>query len=154
MRFRVSDLKRTINKNKKSPLCLTIPIPPSVNKIHYTDRKGVRRLTSHSENYIRATRIYLKQAIAEQQFEMRDDDTWYYLDLVFKFPDRRTRDSHNCLKILMDALEGYCFKNDYFVMPRIQAVEYDKKDPCVIMVLSEQTEEERAKYLHLVHKQV
>ena len=49
-------------------------------------------------------------------------------------PDKRIRDSHNCIKLLMDSLQGVLFPNDYFVMPRIQAVEFDKENPRIDVV--------------------
>ena len=63
--------------------------------------------------------------------------------MIFYFPDRRIRDAHNCLKILMDVLEGIVYENDYTVMPRIQFVEYDKDNPRVEIVFSHQTEAHR-----------
>lgn len=51
---------------------------------------------------------------------------WYY------FPDRRIRDTHNTLKILLDALEdGEIYVNDRWALPRIMDFEIDKKNPRV-----------------------
>lgn len=144
----MKDLNR-IETKRKQIFNLTIPIPPSVNKIHYTDRKGVRRLTSESEKYIRDVRALARMRAEEQGWEKVNDATWYYLDLMFYFPDKRIRDSHNCLKILLDALESVLFHNDYFVMPRIQVVELDVENPRLELTLHPQTISERSKCLQI-----
>lgn len=146
--LRVPDLKRDISSDGRT-LNLVYPIPPSVNKIHYTTKGGGRRLTGTSEKYIRDVRALTRQLIEEQQWELKFDNTWYYMDMVFYFPDRRIRDSHNCLKILLDALEGYVFNNDYMVCPRILSVEYDKEYPRVEVIFREQSEQDRQNHLQL-----
>ena len=143
----MKDLNRIEIERKHQKLNLKLPIPPSVNKIHYTDKKGVRRLTSESERYIRDTRALARMVAEEQGWEKVTDATWYYLDLQFYFPDKRIRDSHNCLKILLDALEGVLFHNDYFVLPRIQIVELDKANPRLELCLHPQTVSERSNLL-------
>ncbi len=55
-------------------------------------------------------------------------DTWLYADMWFFMPDKRKRDSHNTLKILLDVMEGFVYENDFYVMPRIQEVAYDKEN--------------------------
>ena len=55
----------------------------------------------------------------------------------FFMPDKRKRDSHNTLKILLDAMEGFVYENDFYVMPRIQEVAYDKENPRVEIEFSE-----------------
>ena len=56
------------------------------------------------------------------------------MDLYFYFPDKRKRDSHNCLKLLLDCLEGLLFENDYYILPRIQYVTLDRDNPRVEVV--------------------
>lgn len=143
----MSDLYRTEIKRSRRKLHMKLPIPPSVNKIHYTDKRGVRRLTAASERYIRDVRALSRLFVEEQEWEKKTDATWLYMDMVFFFPDRRIRDSHNCLKILLDALEGIVFQNDYYVVPRIQSVEYSPSDPRVEVLFTDQTEVERQKHL-------
>lgn len=51
---------------------------------------------------------------------------WYY------FPDYRRRDTHNTLKILMDALEdAQIFVDDKWAMPQIQDFTIDRANPRV-----------------------
>ena len=146
----MEDLNRIEIKRKNKKFSLILPIPPSVNKIHYTDRKGVRRLTSESEKYIRDVRALTRMKAEEQGWEKTNDATWYYLDLMFYFPDKRIRDSHNCLKILLDALESVLFHNDYFILPRIQVVELDKANPRLELCLHPQTVSERSNLLQTI----
>jgi len=148
----MEDLNRIEVKRKTKEFHLSIPIPPSVNKIHYTAKGGKRRLTSDAERYIRDVRAYTRLKAEEQGWEKTDDATWYYMDLFFYFPDKRIRDSHNCLKILIDALESILFHNDYFVLPRIQIVELDKTNPRCEVILHPQTSSERKGYLQKSQK--
>lgn len=83
----------------------------------------------------------------QQDWKKAELAEWLYIDMVFYFPDKRIRDSHNCLKILMDAIEGIVFQNDYYVLPRIQGVELDRGNPRVELSITYQTQKERQKHL-------
>lgn len=49
---------------------------------------------------------------------------WYY------FPDARQRDTHNTLKLLLDALESAgIYENDRFALPQIMNWEIDRTNP-------------------------
>lgn len=49
---------------------------------------------------------------------------WYY------FPDARQRDTHNTLKLLLDALESAgIYENDRFALPQIMNWEIDRQNP-------------------------
>lgn len=124
---------------------MSLPVPPSVNAIYYNTRGGGRRLTAKAQNYIRDARALINQYIEEQRWMMQSRNTWIYVDMVYYFPDRRTRDASNCLKLLLDVMEGIVYENDMTALPRIQSVEYDKENPRVEMRVSVQTELERKK---------
>lgn len=143
----MQDLKRTEVKRKTRELFITLPVPPSVNAIYYNTRRGGRRLTSKAEKYIRDVRALTNMFVDDNKWCKKTDHTWLYMDMVFYFPDKRTRDSHNCLKILLDALEGIVFQNDMYVMPRINSVEFDKDNPRVEILFYDQTTSERNKQL-------
>ncbi|EHQ63644.1 endodeoxyribonuclease RusA [Paenibacillus dendritiformis C454] len=50
--------------------------------------------------------------------------------LWFFFPDRRKRDTHNALKLLLDALEDAgIYENDQYALPRIMDFEIDRQNP-------------------------
>lgn len=52
--------------------------------------------------------------------------------LWFYFPDRRKRDTHNGLKILLDALEdARIYENDRYALPQIMDFEVDRENPRV-----------------------
>lgn len=133
--------------NKK--LHIVLPIPPSVNHMYYNTKNGGKHLTRVAENYIRQAKALINEAIEEQKFKIQHGSVWYNLDLIFFMPDRRRRDSHNTLKILLDTLEGSVYDDDYYVMPRIQGVEYDKNNPRVVLHLSPQSTNDRIKGLKI-----
>ena len=145
----IIDLYRDKPKYPNKKLRLSLPIPTSVNHMYINTRGGGKRLTKQAEDYIRRSRSLINLAIEEQKWLKQDKSTWYYIDLVFFMPDRRIRDSHNCLKLLLDVMQGIIFDNDYYVMPRIQSVEYDSDNPRVEACVFAQSENARDKGLQL-----
>lgn len=143
------DLYRDKPQYPNKKLRLNLPIPPSVNHMYYNTRGGGKRLTHQAEDYIRVSRGLINLAVEEQNWLKQRKATWYYIDLVFFMPDRRIRDSHNCLKLLLDVMQGIIFDNDYYVMPRIQGVEYDVDNPRLEVCVSAQCENARDKALQL-----
>lgn len=141
------DLYREEPTQNSRYLKLSLPIPPSVNKMYYNTRGGGKRLTNKAERYVRDARALINEAIEEQKWVMPNKYVWLYADMVFYFPDRRIRDSHNCLKLLLDTLQGKVFVDDYSALPRIQSVEYDKENPRVEIHITPQTANNRLKGL-------
>lgn len=147
------DLVRvTIDEQKH--LYMSVPIPPSVNHIYYNTRGGGKRLTRLAEKYMHTVRAHARECVESQSWIIPTKGNWVYMDLAFFFPDKRIRDSHNCLKILLDALEGVVFENDYYIVPRIRLVELDRDDPRTVIHFVHQTEEERQSCLHEFAKMV
>lgn len=140
---------KPISINKR--LLFSLPIPPSVNAIYYNTRGGGRRLTCKAENYIRDARAMVNLAVEEQHWVLPSKSTWLYIDMVYYFPDRRRRDASNCLKILLDAIEGRVYIDDMYALPRIQSVEYDKENPRVEITVSFQNKIQREKGLKMTH---
>lgn len=99
--------------------------------MYYNKRGGGRGLKTVATDYIRDSRALLNQAVEDQRWTVPDKHVWLYVDMVFYFPDRKIRDSHNCLKLLLDVMQGIVYENDYVILPRIQSVEYDKENPRV-----------------------
>lgn len=141
----VIDVYRERPKYKGKTLKLTLPVPPSVNAIYYNTKGGGRRLTAKAEMYIRTARALINEAIMKQKWIQPEKNVWLYIDMVYYFPDRRIRDASNCLKLLLDVMEGNVYANDYIALPRIQSVEYDKAYPRVEIKVSIQTESGRDK---------
>lgn len=142
----MEDLIR-LSIDEEKELNMSVPIPPSVNHIYYNTRGGGKRLTRLAENYVARVRALAHQEVEEQGWEKAKKGEWIYIDLAFYFPDKRIRDSHNCLKLLLDALEGIIFVNDYSVIPRIQVVELDRDNPRTLIKVSSQNEDERQNLL-------
>lgn len=122
------DLDRDTPKYPNQILTFSIPIPPSVNHMYQSAGRG-RRLTTQARNYIKIAQDACKKEIRRQGWKKDKEHVWYVMDLYFYFPDKRVRDSHNCLKLLTDCLEGLLFENDYFLLPRIQYVCLDRENP-------------------------
>ena len=131
----IEDLYRDTPKYPHKKLYLTLPLPPSVNHMYYTSKRGHKRLTEKAEDYIVVSRALINEAIEEQKWLKQKKSTWFYIDLVFYMPDRRIRDSHNMLKLLLDVMQGIVYENDYYALPRIQHVEYDKENPRVEVIV-------------------
>lgn len=133
------DLKRDTPKYPDQQLNFSIPIPPSVNHMYQSAGRG-RRLTTQARNYIKTAQDICKKAMRQQGWKKDKEYVWYVMELYFYFPDQRVRDSHNCLKLLTDCLEGLLFANDYFLLPRIQYVTLDRDNPRLEIIYYAQTE--------------
>lgn len=145
----ITDVYRAQPKKTKA-LYVDLPIPPSVNGMYFNTKHGGKRLTSKAQSYTRDARALLNLAVDEQDWTKPSSKMWLYVDMVFYFPDRRIRDSHNCLKLLMDVMQGIVFTNDYIALPRIQSVEYDKDHPRVELKVTPQTKSHREKGIKAV----
>ena len=128
------DLERDIPKYPNQVLTLTIKVPPSVNHMYIHKRNGQKILTSTAKQYIKTIQDLCKKEIKKQNWKKDKESVWYVMDMYFYFQDKRKRDSHNCLKLLMDSLEGLLFTNDYFILPRIQYVTLDRENPRVEII--------------------
>lgn len=124
------DLNRSKPLYPNQKIKFDLPIPPSVNHMYQSAGRG-KRLTTKAITYIKTAQDIAKQAVKEYGWKKDDEHVWYVMDLHFFFPDKRIRDSHNCLKLLMDCLEGLLFHDDYYLLPRIQHVELDRDNPRV-----------------------
>lgn len=143
-----NDVYRDKPKHPTKKLKLSLSLPPSINHMYYNTRGGGKRLTKQAEDYQRRSRALLNLAIEEQRWIKQQKSTWYYIDLVFYMPDRRVRDSHNMLKLLLDVMQGIVYDNDYYALPRIQSVEYDKENPRVEVLIAPQSHNNRERGLY------
>lgn len=136
----ITDLKRDMPKYPNQQLVFSVPVAPSVNHMYIRTGKG-QTLTENARKYIKVVQNLCRDAIKKCKWKSESESVWYHMDLYFYFPDRRIRDSHNCIKLLLDCLQGLAFKNDYYVMPRIQFVGYSKHDPKIDIILKASTDE-------------
>ena len=139
----VTDLYRDTPSHPNKKLLMDLPLPVSINHMYYNTKHGGKRLTARAEAYVRVSRALINLAIQEQNWYKQSKSVWYYIDLVFYLPDRRVRDSHNMIKLLLDVIQGLAYENDYYIIPRIQAVEYDAEAPRVMACISPQTHRQR-----------
>ncbi len=144
-----NDLYRDKPQHPNKKLRISLPLPPSINHMYYNLKRGGKKLTKKAEDYVKTSRALINMAIEEQNWIKQEKATWYYIDLVFFMPDRRVRDSHNMLKLLLDVMQGIVYENDYYVLPRIQAVEYDVNEPRVEVCVVPQTNNARDKGIRL-----
>ncbi|KEO80874.1 hypothetical protein EL26_23950 [Tumebacillus flagellatus] len=113
---------------------LTIPgNPPSVNHMYRNFTEGGRRMRvikHEGKMWMKATQQLATVAMKQQSWTPTVEEKLVAEIRVF-WPDRRKRDVHNIDKILWDALEGFVFDNDRWVLPRYMDFDYDKKNPRV-----------------------
>ena len=128
----MTDLKRDSARYPNRVIKFTIDLPPSKNHAFvYRNFEKVPKTTTNE--YVNRLKSMLTNVMKRKKKEL--PYVWYYLDLFFYFPDKKIRDSHNMLEVMMDGLEGDLIPNDYFVLPRIQSVKLDREDPRVVCYL-------------------
>lgn len=140
----MSDLVREYRE--VGELHFEVGVPLSVNHMYYNTRRGGKRLTPKAEQYFAEARALINAAIHDQLWVTTPKGVWLYVDMVFYFKDRKVRDSHNTLKLLLDVMQGVVYENDYNVMPRIMGVELDRENPRVEVRVHPQTKELRKQY--------
>ena len=139
MQVEKEDLYRDEPKYPNQKLEFTLPIPISVNHM-YQNAGSKKRLSTQARNYIKVAQDICKHAKRKQGWKDDKPHVWYVMDLFFYFPDKKRRDSHNCLKLLTDCLEGLIFQDDYYLLPRIQRVTLDRENPRLEVVFYPLTE--------------
>lgn len=113
---------------------LIIPgVPPSVNHMYvnaYHGKRARRVLTPIAEAWkveiIVRTNTWRKQ----NNWNTANDKTivrfWFY------WPDKRKRDTHNMLKLLLDCFEdALIYSNDKYALPQIMDYDVDQDNPRV-----------------------
>ncbi|MFD1179509.1 RusA family crossover junction endodeoxyribonuclease [Paenibacillus puldeungensis] len=106
-------------------------LAPSVNHMYITARRGhknVRVLTKDAQQWrdemiaiANNWRVKNKWSTADRKVIVR---LWFY------FPDKRRRDTHNGLKVLLDALEdALIYEDDKLALPQVIDFEFDKQNP-------------------------
>ena len=123
-----NDLLRVKPKNGSQELKIVLPLGVSVNKL-YTMFRGRKQISNEGKKYIRTVVPVIMQNIKNQGWEKDAKGVWHVAEITYYFPDRKKRDSHNYIKLLMDVLEGLVFENDQFCIVREQYVYLDRKNP-------------------------
>jgi crossover junction endodeoxyribonuclease RusA len=97
-------------------LCLTLPLPPSINEQYSTDSQGHRRLTlialHYKENVRKALLDLERRGILHASFHKRMGTCYLalYIECYFETPFKRDLD--NILKITQDAICNALGAND------------------------------------------
>lgn len=123
-------LKRDKPTHPKKRLELCLGIPPSKNHAFFY-RQGAKHKKANTRKYENEAKSIIRREIAKQDWTMQKESTWFVMEIRLYQPDRRRRDSHNILEILMDVLEELVYHDDYYVLPRVMLVDLDKEDPRV-----------------------
>lgn len=100
---------------------------PSVNHIYQNTGKGGKKLTKAAERLFDKWQGLAHGWAVRNGWEMTEKEK-IVLELYAYFPDKHVRDTHNVLKLMMDALEKVIYKDDNYALPRIMDFEYLEKD--------------------------
>jgi crossover junction endodeoxyribonuclease RusA len=108
--------KRRPNTGSETQLCLTLPLPPSINEQYSTDSQGHRRLTPialrYKENVRKALLDLERQGILSTSFRKRMSTCYlaFYVECYFETPLKRDLD--NIVKITQDSICNALGVND------------------------------------------
>jgi crossover junction endodeoxyribonuclease RusA len=117
---------------------LVLKLPPSVNHMYVTAKirgRNIRVLRKHANDWFNEALEKTRQYIIEEKWEMKSQKI--ILEIYLYYPNLKTRDSHNMLKILLDVLErGGIYSNDKYALPRIMDFTLDKSHPRIEIFFS------------------
>jgi crossover junction endodeoxyribonuclease RusA len=100
---------------------------PSANHIYTHTPKG-KRLTKIAENKLEEWR-YLTQLWANRYHWPCIGSEKVIIRLYFFLNDNRRKDTHNTLKLLLDALETVIYEDDRMALPQVIDFEIDRTNP-------------------------
>lgn len=143
----INDVYRENPDYPNKTLKFSVDIPLSVNHMYIRTYRGGQRLSPAAEEYVENTQAKVLEVMMDNNFKKITNASWYYIDLVIYMPDKRCRDSHNMLKLLLDTLETILFENDYYIMPNIKSVELDRSNPRIEVIFRPQLQKEREEIL-------
>lgn len=113
---------------------ISVPIPPSINHCYFY-KGNIKIKTPKAREYWAFVERSVREEIVAQNFNRFDSGRKIVCELMYYFPDNRRRDTHNTLKILLDAIEDAdLFVDDRYVLPRILDWEIDREHPRVDIV--------------------
>ena len=107
---------------------------PTVNHM-YRKMRGGKQLTDMAKNRLIDWRMMAEISWEAAGMTEPIKGKNVYVDAYFVLPDNKVRDVSNVLKLLMDALEGVVYENDYHALPRIMDMRVVKgKARCYIRI--------------------
>lgn len=120
--------------NPNQEIHLVLPFGVSVNSMYYANTRR-QALTKQAKQWFHTAQYITKKEIGNQGWIFDYGDVWYLCEVRVYMKDLTKRDSHNYLKLMLDALEGLIYKNDYFVKPSITLVEMDRSRPRIEVII-------------------
>ncbi|MBA4293758.1 RusA family crossover junction endodeoxyribonuclease [bacterium] len=124
---------------------------PSVNHI-YRKMRGGQQLTDMAKNHLLDWREMAQISWAEAGKNEPIKKKLVYVDAYFILPNNKVRDVSNVLKLLMDALEGVVYENDYYALPRIMDMRVVKdKARCYLEIRECDSNEEWLEKVNFLH---
>ena len=100
--------RRRPTEGTTTRLCVTLPLPPSINEQYYTDSQGNRRLAASALRYKEQVRKVLldleRRGILQAAFRKRMETCYLALYIECYFETPLKRDLDNILKITQDTL--------------------------------------------------
>jgi Holliday junction resolvase RusA-like endonuclease len=100
---------------------------PSVNHIYHNTKGGGKRLTKAAERLFQKWQAEARLWAYNTGWVMTEKEK-VVVEIVAYFPDNQKRDTNNVFKLMMDALEGIIFDNDYYALPRVMDFHVLEKD--------------------------
>jgi crossover junction endodeoxyribonuclease RusA len=114
---------------------IKVPLPPSINHCYFY-KNNIKIKKPQAREYWAFVERLVREEIISQNFERFKGSQKVRCNMWFYFPDNRRRDTHNTLKILLDALEdANLFEDDRYVLPNIVNFTVDRDNPGVILEL-------------------
>jgi hypothetical protein len=122
---------------------------PSVNHIYNNTRRGGKKLTKPAQDLFDRWQMAAREWCFRNQWETTVKEK-VVIEVTAYFPDNQKRDTNNVFKLMMDALEGIIFDNDYYALPRVKDfLVLDKAKgvrPYFELVIYKKADEERIEY--------
>lgn len=112
---------------------LLLPLPPSVNSAYwYNHRTHSMFLGQKSKDWLKEAEL-LTKAWKNKQKDFKPFNELFFVDVYFILP-RKSSDSHNYFKMLADGFQKFgIVEDDRYIMFRTMGVQYDSKNPRVIV---------------------
>lgn len=99
-------------------------VVPTVNHIYNTRRMMTPWASAHREKL----RVIAENWVKENNWQ-KTKKKKVVLKFYFYYHDNRKRDSHNMLKLILDAFNDVIYDDDYYALPQIIDFEIDRKNP-------------------------
>ncbi|MFD1990071.1 RusA family crossover junction endodeoxyribonuclease [Paenibacillus nicotianae] len=108
----------------------TVPSVNTMYKDKWIKRRKFRVYTDDAQSWEDLCILLANQWMASSKWSQTSEKV--VLRIWFYWKDNKRRDTHNCLKIMLDALQrAGVYEDDYKALPRIIDFEVDKSNPRV-----------------------